>query len=327
LNIIVELLKSKKMKTLKYGLLTLMAVLFLSCNQEKKTNKDLALNNEKENTEEVVPQVNHYFTKAQFQDAFDAEIQRNIKLGSDELMQDALDVVNATKEAINSIADSSYVDAKGFIELGIGKAEALTALNPDLALAPIDFKIGTNDLVTDISSIKAIRDLAEDALEDGKIQEAAKLLEGLKSEIEIETYSLPIATYPMALKEALVLTKNEKYDEASTLLNATLNTIVVEKNRIPLPLIRTEHILQKLDETIQEKDFDQALAQQLLDNASYELKFAETLGYGDKDKEFKALNDAIKEIGKVVKKTSNTDEKGLLKKLRTKLKKFKERIS
>ena len=304
-----------------------MAVLLLSCNQDKKDNKDLAVNTEKENLEEVAPKVKRHFTKAQFQEAFDVEIQRNIKLGSDELMQDALDVVNATKEAITSIADSSYFDAKGFIELGIGKAEALTALNSELALAPVDFKIGTNDLVADISGIKAIKDLAEEALEDGKIQEAARLLDGLKSEIEIETYSLPIATYPNALKQALVLAKEEKYEEASTLLNATLNTIVVEKKRIPLPLIRAEYILQKLDETVQEKDFDQALAKQLLENASYELKFAETLGYGKKDKEFKELNDAVKEISKVVKDSSNTDEKGLLKKLRAKLKKFKERIS
>ena len=315
------------MTTLKFGLLTLLAVLLLGCNQDKKDNKDLAVNTEKESIEEVAPEVKRYFTKAQFQEAFDAEIQRNIELANDELMQDAFDVVNSTKDAITSIADSSYVDAKDFIEKGIGKAEALTTLNPELSFAPIDFNIRTHDLVSDISSIKKIGDMAEEALEDGKIQEAAQLLDGLKSEIEIETYRLPIATYPVALKQALVLAKEEKYAEASTLLNATLNTIVVEKNRIPLPLIRAEHILQKLDETIQEKDFDQDLAKQLLDNATYELKFAKTLGYGERDKEFKELNDAVKEIGKVIKDTSNTDEKGLLKNLRTKLKKFKERIS
>ena len=315
------------MKTLKFGFMTLLAVLLLGCNQDKKENKDLVVNTEKESVEEVVPEVKHYFTKAQFQEAFNAEIQKNIELANDELMNDAVTVVDATKEAITYIADSSYTDAKSFIELGIGKAEALTTLNPNLSFAPVDFKIGTYDLVADVSSIKAIRDLAEEALEDGKIQEAAKLLDGLKSEIEIETYSLPIATYPEALKQALVLAKDEKYKEASTLLNATLNTIVVEKKRIPLPFIRAERILQKLDETIQEKDFDQDLAKQLLDNASYELKFAEALGYGERDAEFKELDEAVEEISKVVKDTSNTDEKGLLKKLRAKLKKFKERIS
>ena len=271
------------MKTLKFGLLTVLAVLFLSCNHDKKENKELAINTEKEKAEEVVSKINHHFTKAQFQEAFDAEIQHNIKLGRDELMKDALDVVNATKEAITSIVDSSYEDAKKFIEHGIGKAEALTALNPKLSFAPLDFNISTNDLVADISSIKEIRDLAEEALEDGKIQQAAKILEGLKSEIEIETLSLPITTYPVALKQALVLAKDKKYAEASTLLNATLNTIVIEKKRIPLPLIRAEHILQKLDETIQKKDFDQDLAKQLLDNASYELQFAEALGYGERE--------------------------------------------
>ncbi|WP_162014328.1 YfdX family protein [Kordia algicida OT-1] len=315
------------MKTLKFGLLTLLAILFLSCNQDKTENKSVALNTDKESIEGVVPEAKHYFTKAQFQEAFDAEIQHNIRLGSDELMKDATDVVNATKKAITSIADSSYVEAKNSIELGIGKAEAITALNPELALAPVDFEIGTNDLIADISSIKAVKDLAEEALDDGRIQEAAQLLDGLKSEIEIKTYSLPIATYRIALKQALVLAKEKKYKEASTFLNATLNTIVVEKKRIPLPLIRAEHILKKLDETVQEKDFDQKLAKQLLENASYELKFAEALGYGKKDKEFKELNNAVKEISKVVKNTSNTDEKGLLQKLRAKLSEFKERIS
>jgi hypothetical protein len=315
------------MKTLKFGLLTLLAVLVLSCNKDKKEDKDLAMNNEMEVVGETAPEVSHYFNKAQFQSAFDEEIQRNIRLSSDELMQDALDVVNATKQAITFIADSSYAKAKSSIELGIGKAEALTALNPELSLAPVDFKIGTNDLVADISSIKKIKALAKRSLEEGKIQETIELLDGLKSEIEIDTYSLPIATYPVALKKALVLAKDGDYEAASTLLNATLNTIVVEQKRIPLPLIRTEFILQKLDEMIQEEDFDMELANQLLDNATYELTFAETLGYGKKDKEFKELHDAIKQIGKVIVDTSNTDEKGLLKNLRAKLDKFKERIS
>ncbi|OEJ98568.1 hypothetical protein A8C32_05025 [Flavivirga aquatica] len=69
----------------------------------------------------------------------------------------------------------------------------------------------------------------------------------MKSELKTKEYRLPIGTYPDALKAALVLTKEEKYQEAGILLNATLNTIVTEEKIVPLPILRAERMLEEVE--------------------------------------------------------------------------------
>jgi hypothetical protein len=312
------------MKTIKYLFLGILAVSLIACN-----NKDTAVKDDssKESKETVIKPVKNYLQKADFKENIDKEINEIITLANNELLIDAAEVIKATKEASKAIADSSFTKAKAFIELGIGKAEALTALNPKLALAPIDFTIETNDLVTDISAIKEVSESAEEALEDGKIQVARELLQGLRSELNIKEYKLPIATYPNALKAALVLANEEKYEEANILLNTTLSTIVIEEKTIPLPLLRAERMLEEVETLVNKDDFNKEDVKLLLENANYEINFAEALGYGKKDQEFKELYSAIKEVKKQMMDDSNTNEKGLIKKLRAKLKKFKDRIS
>jgi hypothetical protein len=304
--------------------LSILAVSLIACNNKDTVVKD---DSSKDSKETVIKPIKNYLQKADFKENIDKEINETLELSNDKLMIDAEMVIDATKEARKAIADSSFADAKSFIELGIGKAEALTALNPKLALAPIDFTIETNDLVTNISAIKAISEAAEEALEEGKIQEARELLQGLRSELNIKEYKLPIATYPNALKAALVLANEEKYEEANILLNATLNTIVVEDKTIPLPILRAERMLEEVETLVNNDDFNKDDVKLLLENADYEINFAEALGYGKKDKEFKELYSAIKEVKKQMMDDSNTTEKGLIDTLRKKLKKFKEKIS
>jgi hypothetical protein len=312
------------MKTIKYLFLSILAVSLIACNNKDTVAKD---DLSKDSKETVIKPVKNYLQKADFKENVDNEIKETLALANDKLMVDAEMVIEATKEARKAIADSSFANAKSFIELGIGKAEALTALNPKLALAPIDFTIETNDLVTDISAIKAISEASEEALEDGKIQVARELLQGLRSELNIKEYKLPIATYPTALKAALVLANEEKYEEANILLNTTLNTIVVEDKTIPLPILRAERMLEEVEKLVNKDDFNKDDVKLLLENADYEINFAEALGYGKKDKEFKELYSAIKEVKKQMMDDSNTNEKGLIDTLRKKLKNFKEKIS
>jgi hypothetical protein len=312
------------MKTIKYILSALTLASVLACNEKPKKQDVLA---DLDPVDSLEMRKNRYLEKAQFQKSIDEEMQKNIQLANDELVNDAAEVITATKDALRAIADSSYTDAKSHVEKALGKAETVTALKPDLSFAPLDFNIRINDLVSDVPTVKRITKEAEEALEDGKVQQAREMLKVLSSEIAIEAYKLPVGTYPVALKRALILARENKYPEAAVLLNSALNTIVVEKKSVPLPLVRAERMLMEVDSLVQKDGFNTEDVRTLLDNASYEIKFAETLGYGKKDREFKELDDAIKEIEKQMEDKSNTDEKGLIKKLRGKLGKFKERIS
>ncbi len=299
-----------------------------SCGQEHKEldRKDLAINNS-EPTASLEKPLKNYFEKSQLQAAIDQEIENTYKLANDKLLTNAKEVVEDTKAAMKAIADSSFAKARKHIESGIGKAETIVVLNPEMALAPLDVSIGVNDVVTDLKTVEKIAKQAEDALNDGKIQQARELLDGLQSELNINEYKLPIATYPEVLKQALVLAKEKKYQEAIVFLNSALNTIVIDKKTVPLPLLRAEHMLKEIELLVKEDDFDQDAVKTLLDNADYEINFAEALGYGKKDKEFKEIHEAIEEIEKQMLDKTNTDEKGLVKKLRMKLEKFKNRIS
>lgn len=319
------------MKTIKKYIGTgLIGLMLWSCGQENKgTDKsDLAINDSKtEMSSSLEKPIKNYLEKTQLQEAIDKEIENTLKLSNDKLVIDAAVVIEETKAAMKAIADSSYVDAKKHIETGIGKAEAIVALNPQLAFAPLDVSIGMNDVVSDVKTIERITEKAEDALDDGKVQIARELLQGLQSELNIREYKLPIATYPEALKQALVLAKEEKYTEAVVFLNSALNTIIIEEKTVPLPLLRAERMLQEIESLVEEDNFKKEDVQTLLDNADYQINFAEALGYGKKDKEFKELHEAIEELQEQMLDDTNTDEKGLIKKLRLKLKKFKERIS
>jgi uncharacterized 2Fe-2S/4Fe-4S cluster protein (DUF4445 family) len=102
---------------------------------------------------------------------------------------------------------------------------------------------------------------------------------------------------------------------------------VVEDKTIPLPILRAERMLEEVETLVNKDDFNKDDVKLLLENADYEINFAEALGYGKKDKEFKELYSAIKELEKQMMDDSNTNEKGLINNLRKKLKLFKERIS
>lgn len=196
------------MKTIRYILSALALASVLACNEIPKKRDVLAELDPLDNLE--MPKKN-YLEKAQFQKSIDEEIQQNIQLANDDLVNDAAEVIAATKNALRAIAGSSYTDAKSHIEKAIGKAETVTALNPNLSFAPLDFNIRINDLVSDVPTVKRITEEAEEALEDGKVQQAREMMKGLSSEIAIKAYKLPIGTYPMALKSALVLAKENKY--------------------------------------------------------------------------------------------------------------------
>jgi len=315
---------------IKYIGIGLVGLMFWSCGQEDKVTQkgDLAMTDPKtEMKASLEKPIKNYLEKGQLQEAIDNEVENTLKLSNDKMILDAAAAVEETKAAMKAIADSSYLDAKKHIETCIGKVEAIVVLNPELAFAPLDVSIGMNDVVSDVKTIERITEEAENALDDGKIQIARELLQGLQSELNIREYKLPIATYPDALKQALVLAKEEKYTEAVVFLNSALNTIVIEEKTVPLPLLRAERMLQEIDSLVQEEDFKKEDVQTLLDNADYQINFAEALGYGKKDKEFKELYKAIEELEEQMLDDTNTDEKGLIKKLRSKLEKFKDRIS
>jgi hypothetical protein len=303
-----------------------LSCFLLSCNQNSGMTETKSMNDDVNTIKKPESQ---YLTRQQLQEQINREIQDAYSAAQDSTAADAAVVVAETNNAIRYLIDSNYAAAQKAIETALGKAEVITSSKPNLTLVPLELRVDIQDLVADMETLKKIRDQVEDLTDKGYLQAARRMLEGLASEITISTSSLPLGTYPDALRAAAKLTRERKALEAAMVLNDALHTIVVEETSIPLPLVRAERMLTAVDSLLHKSDRknDQNI-DVLLDNADYQIRFAEALGYGKKDKEFSELYSAIKDLRAEVKKKERTAKvQEMTTNLRNKLRGFKTRIS
>ena len=278
-------MKTMKLKTLTAALLSLGMIASAPALAE-----DTALPTEpqtqSEATESVQPQVDAKAT--------DQAAEKRKKITAD-----ALAAVNETKNALKLLDEKKTDDALAALERTTGKLELILARAPDLALAPVDVEIVTYDLLANLDTVKAMIHDAEEYLEDGEIQKARPLVASLASEIVFRTTSIPLATYPGAIKAVAPLIDEGKIDEAKAALQVALNTLVVTTDDvIPLPVLRAENLLKNAEALAENEERtvkdNETLAEQLAE-ARNQLKMAELLGYGDKES-FKAMYEQLEQI-------------------------------
>ncbi|MCG6870024.1 MAG: YfdX family protein [Gammaproteobacteria bacterium] len=237
-------------------------------------------------TESVQPQVNQ-------QSAETAEETRN------KIIAEATTALAETKKAVKALDEKNTEEALAALEETTGKLELILAREPSLALAPVDVEVVTYDLLASPDTVKAMIHDAENLLEDGNVQKARPLVANLASEIVFRTTSIPLATYPDAIKAITPLIDAGKLDEAKAELQAALNTLVVTTDDvIPLPTLRAEWLLNKAEALAENKERtekeDKTMAD-LLAEARTQLKMAELLGYGSK-KSFQPMYEQLDQI-------------------------------
>jgi len=304
-------------------LLLLLVLILAGCNNKQELNK---LSETKSDTLQS-PNF-RYLTEQQLQAQVNKEIHDILSLANDERIVDAIEIIGLTERAVINILDSNYSAAIDKLEDAIGKATIMTTTRPDLMFFPLDVNVTVRDLVADPIVLENINKEAERLTDKGYLQAARHLLKDLASEIEISTPMLPVATYPDALADAAKALYESRNDEALFILNTALNTIFVETRYIPLPIIRAERMLAEVSTLLEDEDKENDTnINTLLDNAEYQIQFAEALGYGKHDEEFEELYLAIKDIRKELIKMADGNSSNLTDTLRKKLNVFKNRIS
>jgi len=248
-----------------------------------------------------------------------------VRSAKEKVLVESVQTVIETRNSVQLLNNNKAKEAVKHLNSIIEKLDTITAKYPNLKLVPIDINAETNDLITNISTVKQIAKDAEKALKNEHLQEARELLAGLASEIDITTVNIPIDTYPVAINKAIKLIKNNKLNDAKTLLINTLNDLVIVKEKLPIPILQAEVLIDEaMARHLENRKQNKAIVINLLDNADYKLKLAEVLGYGGKDKVYEELHNDIKSLKKST--DSDADLKDLFSKLKTKLKKFKERL-
>jgi len=313
----------KKRKKMKKTILTLatIAFMFTGCAQEKVTD------NQKAEVKKEAP------AKPQHVKASDKQVQENIAkttqedfaVKETESTQQALAILGETNNVLKYIAKNKDKKAKEELAKLIGELEILITKDPSVSLIPVNVVYEVNDVVVDIPTVYEVTEAAKKAMDDGYYQVAKKILGDLTSELQVKTTYLPLATYPDAMRVAAALLDEGKKQEATVILLKALNTLVVQEVNIPLPVLRAEEFIKLSAAAMLTDDKDKKdVALLYLDNAEYQLQLAEAMGYGKKDKEYKELADAIKDLKQLIKEDKET--KSAFGKLSEKIKNFKERL-
>ena len=227
-----------------------------------------------------------------------AQGQRKAQEMEKKIIEEAVQALALTRKVITALEKKDSDSAMAALERVIGKLEIILARNPKLALAPVDVVSYTLDMHADIASVKKAVKESIDLLKKGRVQDARAIVSNLASELVIEVINIPLATYPDAMKAAVPLIQDGKFKEAKQTLITALNTLVITRHIIPLPILRAEHLLktaEKLAEKEGRSKDEQKQLEELLGTVRKELQFAEVLGYGDKE-DFKAFYADIDEI-------------------------------
>lgn len=243
------------------------------------------------------------------------------KESQEHIIKDAVKALQSTSTALAALQRKDGDAALDALADATGKLELVISADPDLALAPIDVHETVYDLYTDPKAVDAVRTRAISLLRAGHLQDARALLKDMASELVIETVSIPLVTYPDAIKAVVPLVQAGKYDDAVTGLQAALNTLVVVDTVVPLPILRSETavgaarlIASKGDKLTSEQ---KAEVDKQLDFARSQLRLAVALGYADRGS-LKELHSAIENVRKMVR--SDVDSKETFKNIINKIK-------
>ncbi len=312
--------------------IVLMLALLAGCQQTNESTDKTEKSKPKMRTEQIhkgaKKPAKSAMTDKQMQENVAANVQGEVKQqqkADTANIKQALEILAETQKAVDLIAKDKDKEAEDLLAKIVGQLEVLMAKDPKLALIPVDVNYETRDLVADIPAVYAAVESAQKAMDDGYYQQARQILNDLASEIVVKTTYLPLATYPDAIKLAVNLMSQGKKDEASAVLVNALNTLLVVDSNIPLPVLRAEEYIKAAAVAMESKDKDkEKTAVNYLENADYQLKLAEALGYGKRDKEYKELADAIDVLKKAIENKEETQ--GKFNDLKAKIAAFKERL-
>ena len=239
------------------------------------------------------------------------------------LIKEAITSLQYTHEALVALDKKDKATAEKKIEKALGKLEVILAAKDAPKFLPIDSSVTMVEYVGTKEDVKKSIDAVKDLLSDNKIQLARTLLNSLQSEIDIKITSLPLVTYPDALRLAAKYLHENQINKAKSVLEVALSTFDTTVTVIPVPLLKATDLINVSASLSKNGKKEEAL--KYLQAAEDELDVAEALGYvSHSDTTYKALHKVIKDVRKEI-KGKNKAEK-LFDELKMKLKDFKDKI-
>ena len=257
------------------------------------------------------------------------EVTKNVEEAKENYVDERVKAVtNEATEAINSIVkvvellDKENKDeALDQIATVLGKLEVLVAKDPTLQAVPVGVREEVVDFPGTVEDVELAKSEVVALIKKGEVALARDIMLNLASELDIYITALPIGTYPVVMKAIVPLVEQGKFKEAKALLVEALETLIIEKVVIPLPILRAEKTVIKASELTKEDDkANKEELSKLLAYAKEQLLLAQALGYGKIETDYKELFEEIANIESKLKGEEGT--KGIFENLKTKLSAF-----
>ncbi len=243
-----------------------------------------------------------------------------------EILQEAVSALHESFAALKALDQGDKKKALDALSKAIGKLEVVVARHPELALAPVDVSMTTFDVIATTGEIMQARKEVISLMKKGDLPAARELLDSLRSEIVVTVTSIPLATYPDALKAITPLIDQGRMVEAKAAMEAALSTLVVTRHIIPLPLLRAEEALviaEVLAEKKNRTEKENLVLHNTLMEVEVQLKRSEALGYGT-HKRYQELQKQLDEIRDKV--SGGKSGTGFFDKIRASLESLKSEI-
>ncbi|HVK62145.1 MAG TPA: YfdX family protein, partial [Bdellovibrionales bacterium] len=183
--------------------------------------------------------------------------------------------------------------AKNLVVQAIGKVDVVIGNHPELSLVPITTDIRILDLVTDETSVRTVADRTKELVAKGELQSARRLLQNFASEINITTKSIPIVNFSKALRSASRMIDAGKLESARAELYSALTSAVTLDNAIPLPVVKAQAFVEEVRRQELANSVNKSQANLYLAAASNQLEIAEQMGYGQRRRDFAAVQSQI----------------------------------
>jgi hypothetical protein len=235
----------------------------------------------------------------------------------EKVTKEAVETINLVSEVITLLDKKEKEKAIEKIAEVLGKLEVLVARDPNLQLVPVDVKESVVDFPGTVEDIKVAKEEVVKLIKNSDLQKARDIMLNLASELDIFVTALPIGTYPVALKAIVPLIEQEKFEDAKKLLVEALETLVIEKIVIPLPILRAEQSIIRANEIANSKEPKKEELKELLAYAKEQLELGEALGYGKIEIDYKDLYEEISKLEELLEGEEST--KDIFKTLKEKL--------
>jgi hypothetical protein len=219
------------------------------------------------------------------------------------IAHEARDAVSEIGQALVALDNKDSKTALSTLNSASTNLDAVLGKNPGITLIPVDVDVDIIDFDGDNNTVKAAISEAKTLLDNSQIQAVRKIVAVLASEMRITTDSIPLSSFPGAVKEAAKAVEAGKTADAIKILNDALDTVVETVDIMPLPILRAEAllteaaILEHTQDLSKEKSREAVL--KFAEASKNQLKLAELLGYGNKD-DFQLMYTAIDELKDVI---------------------------